>query len=107
MVRMTSVTEYHENGSKLTRVRFSTKATTLNLAASVGTGVGLLALAIALRSPFGFLWLIGGYFLWWVFLEIRHRQLVESMAHVVVHLAHDIGFDSVAAGDGRRPPSAK
>ncbi len=107
MVRMTSVTEYHEDESKLTRVRFSSKATTLTLAASAVIAVSLLFLAFKMGSPLGFLWLVGGYFLWWVFLEVRHRQLVEELAHVVVHLAHDIGFDSVTTGDAHRPSPAK
>lgn len=99
MLRMTSVTEYHDGESRLTRVRFSTKATTLNLAVNILAGFGLLMLAFSLKSGFANIWIAGAFLVWWIFLEVRHRQLVESLAQVVVHLGHEIGFERISSGE--------
>jgi glycosyltransferase involved in cell wall biosynthesis len=99
MLRMTSVTEYHGGDSRLTRVRFTTKATTLNLATNILAGFSLLILAITMMSAIAIIWIAAIYLIWWIFLEVRHRQLVESLAQVVVHLGHEIGFDRIQSND--------
>ncbi len=106
-VRMTSVTEFHGGENCLTRVRFSTKASGTDVVVTVAVAAAFIALLILLPDPLHRLWIIGGYFLWWVFLEVRHRQLVETLGRIVAHVAHDIGFDRVSSDDAPLAPPRK
>lgn len=92
-VRVTTVTEYHGGGRCLTRVRLSSKATPLMLGANIVLCAVLIA--VAWGAPHRFIWLGGTYLLWWAFLEMRHRQLVEGLSRLVANVADEIGFDKV------------
>jgi len=98
-VRMTSVTEFHGGKDCLTRVRFSSKASFANIAANGAVAAAFVTLLVLLPAPLHRLWTIGAYFLWWVFLEVRHRQLVEAFGRIVANIAYDIGFDRVTSDD--------
>jgi hypothetical protein len=92
-VQLTTVTEYHGDGQCLTRARFTSKATMLNIILNI-----LMVLIIVAGSWWlaqHFIWFAGIYLIWWVFLEIRHRQLVTGLAALVTNVARDAGFDRV------------
>lgn len=92
-VQLTTVTEYHGDDQCLTRARFTSKATALNLILNVI--MVLILAASAWGLPQRFIWLAVLYLIWWVFLEIRHRQLVASLSTLVTNVARDTGFDRV------------
>ncbi len=92
-VRVTTVTEYHGGEKCLTRVRLSSRAKPLMVFGNVALAVALAALAWG--APHRFIWLGGTYLLWWAALEVRHRQLVESLSRLVANVAGEVGFDKV------------
>ena len=92
-VQLTTVTEYHGDGQCLTRARFNSKATMLNMILNI-----LMVLIIAAGAWWlsqHFIWFIGIYLIWWVFLEVRHRQLVTGLAALVTNVARDAGFERI------------
>ena len=93
MVRLTTVTEYHGEGKDLTRVRFASKATTLNIAVNIvaALGIGL----IAFQYPASLPWMFVASIFWWIIIELRHRQLVDALADVVTNVGREIGFKPV------------
>lgn len=92
-VRVTTVTEYHGGEKCLTRVRLSSKATVWMLVSNLAVAAAMVALAWG--APHRFIWLGGTYLLWWAFLEVRHRQLVEGLSRLVANVAGEVGFDRV------------
>jgi hypothetical protein len=92
-VRMTTVTEYHGDEQCLTRVRMASKATVVNLVGNVVLGLAVLALAWG--EPHWLIWLGATYLLWWAFLEVRHRAVVEGLMRLVTNVAEEVGFDRV------------
>jgi GT2 family glycosyltransferase len=90
-VRMTTVTEYHGGEKCLTRARLTSKATVLNIIGNVVVAAGLFALAWG--EPHRVIWLGATYLLWWAFLEVRHRAVVEGLLRLVTNVAQEIGFD--------------
>ena len=92
-VQLTTVTEYHGDGQCLTRARFNSKATMLNMILNI-----LMVLIIAAGAWWlsqHFIWFTGIYLIWWVFLEVRHRQLVTGLAALVTNVARDAGFERI------------
>ena len=94
VVRLTTVTEYHGEGKDLTRVRFASKATSLNIAFNIITAC-CIAL-VAFKFPTSLPWLFAASILWWIAIELRHRQLVDALADVVTNVGKEIGFKPVA-----------
>jgi hypothetical protein len=94
VVRLTTVTEYHGEGKDLTRVRFASKATTLNIAVNIIGALGICI--IAWKLPASLPWLFVASLFWWVTIEFRHRQLVDALADVVTNVGKEIGFKPVA-----------
>ncbi|MCP4846316.1 MAG: glycosyltransferase [Verrucomicrobiaceae bacterium] len=92
-VQLTTVTEYHGDDQCLTRARFASKATGLNLVLNVV--MALLLVAFAWGHSHRLVWLGSIYLIWWGFLEIRHRQLVASLSTLVTNVARDAGFNRV------------
>ena len=93
VVRLTTVTEYHGDDKDLTRVRFASKATSLNIIINIVAAAGVVGLA--LKFPNSLPWMFGASVFWWIVIEIRHRQLVESLADVVTNVGKEIGFKPV------------
>ena len=93
VVRLTTVTEYHGEGKDLTRARFASKATAMNIIINVVAAAGIILLA--LRYPNSLPWMFGASLFWWIVIEVRHRQLVESLADVVTNVGKEIGFKPV------------
>lgn len=93
-VRLTTVTEYHQNQDRLTRIRLATRATWPNILLNFSLCGALLALAcltpwkVALSA-------LGGYFLWWLIFEMLHRRSTRRIAAMALHVAGDKGFTSV------------
>ena len=92
-IRMTTVTEFHGEGKCLTRTRLASKATPLNLIGNLVIAAVLIALAWG--APHRFIWLGATYLMWWAFLEVRHRQMVEGLSRLVANVAREVGFDRV------------
>ena len=94
VVRLTTVTEYNGDGKDLTRVRFASKATTLNITFNL-VAACCIAL-VALRFPSSLPWMFVASIVWWIAIELRHRQLVDALADVVTNVGKEIGFKPVA-----------
>jgi GT2 family glycosyltransferase len=92
-VQLTTLTEYHGDAQCLTRARFTSKATALNIILNVFMVLVLAACAWGLAQHL--VWLAAIYLVWWGFLEIRHHQLVTGLSTLVANVARDAGFDRV------------
>ena len=93
VVRLTTVTEYHGDGQDLTRVRFASKATTLNIILNIVAALGILT--IALKYPASLPWMFVASLVWWIVIELHHRQIVNALADVVTNVGKEIGFKPV------------
>jgi len=93
VVRLTTVTEYHGEGKDLTRVRFASKATSLNIIVNIIASISIAV--FALKFPNSLPWMFVAAIFWWISIELRHRQLVNSLADVVSNVSKEIGFKSV------------
>lgn len=92
-VRCTTVTETHEQGRRLTRVRLSTRATRLTL----GLLIFLLcvSLPVAITRGVHGLYLLALSFLAWLALEFHHGAVASQLMRLVLHTSRGLGFRRV------------
>ncbi len=41
-------------------------------------------------------WMFAASIVWWILIELRHRQIVDALADVVTNVGKEIGFKPVA-----------
>ena len=63
--------------------------------AVANSGAGSSATLLSWGQPQRLVWLGPAYLAWWIFLEVRHRLLVEGLALIVSNVAGEVGFDRV------------
>lgn len=90
-VRLTTVTEYHQQQDRLTRVRLATRATLPNVLVNLLLCTGLLVLSWMIPWQFALV-ALAGYFLWWWFFEMLHRRNTRRIAALTLQTAADHGF---------------
>lgn len=101
MIRLTTVTEYHEGKHRLTRVRFATRPTALNIVASTILFGAIVLFGVLYSWRVEWIWGFGLNFLWWTAMEVRHQGLVREIADLVFHVGRKFGFREYPAEEGK------
>ncbi len=91
-VKLTTVTEYHEQQRRLTRLRLSTRATWVNLAFNVLLTAGLIVTAALCWSVSVAVGAAAGGTLWWVVMENVHRRVARRAAGLGMVAAAECGL---------------
>lgn len=94
VVRLTTVTEYHKQQERLTRVRLATRASIPNLFFNLLLCAGLL-LIICLSTTKIALISLALSMVWWIVLEMLHRVTARRIARLVIQQAEGAGLKKV------------
>jgi O-antigen biosynthesis protein len=90
-VRLTTVTEFHADAGRLTRVRLATKATVQNLLLNILLCISLLAVIFMTPLPTAF-FVLGGYLVWWIVSEWMHRRTARRIALLTLQVGAECGL---------------
>ncbi len=87
--RYATVTEYHEDGKTLTKVRMASRLTRAGFCLLAGVA---LAAGIAAASGLHFIWTCGLFFVFTMGFESWHRRAMQRGAVLVAQAASEAGF---------------
>ena len=95
-VRLTTVTEYHQKGATLTRLRLATRATVANLLINFLLIITVLSVIFAYSTKTALITL-GAFLCWLVALEFLHRHTARSIAKFSQTQATSLGLEPTKA----------
>ncbi len=94
--RLTTVTEYHAAGARLTRVRLATRATMLNVVLNLVLICTVLVISSAASRNVA-LGVLGAFVAWLSCMEMQHRQTARRIAQFVMETATGLGLSRAGA----------
>ena len=101
-VRATTVTEYHRGQDRLTRVRFASRMTPLNLALSLALLIAIVVTCWVVNWTALWLFAFGVYFLWWLLLEVKHTTFISRCIRMVLRISQGEGFEPITDAKDRK-----
>ncbi len=102
LVRLATVTEYHEAPRRLTRVRLGSRITVAWLVLQIVVGAICAALVPLAHLPP--LWATGLFFVWSILFEMSHHRAIARLAAITIEAANRSGMVRYSPGRPPAPP---